>query len=173
MGTINFKTGDFITLCRDPFDPYKYDEYEYTTNYEADLEIVKEILDKYYIYPDYDLEVKFEYGYYEDYEVMVNTLGWIYYDHCIERKWANKQVKDIEACLHDLIDHGMVVCKPGWCTTYMDTKESHKAVKAACKAMREHIRNTPTWYQYEHNIPLHRATTTNISTMATTKEGIA
>ena len=43
----------------------------------------------------------------------------------------------------------LVVCYPGWCTGYEDYKGTCKVIVAAIKGMRDEVKITPTWTQYE------------------------
>lgn len=47
------------------------------------------------------------------------------------------------------VNYCMVQCSPGWCTGYNDYKGTCKAIGTAIKAMRDEVKNTPTWTQYE------------------------
>lgn len=176
MGAINFKTGDFLTLSivlEDIIDEETGEvDYESMALIEEDLyNQAKDIING----SDsgwFSTKVNITPGYYEGFAVTVDDDGWFYYDDAEERKNALKEVKDIEKMLMELCEMGMVVTYPGWCTEYGSYEDTKAAIKAACKKIKDTIRNTPTWYQYNHNIPLHRskATTTNIGNV---KEGIA
>lgn len=166
MGTINYSTGDFITLAVRPFDPYIDDESSYD-DYVTDMaEYIKAIIASYDI-GMYMIKVKFEYGYYDGFCVTVNDDQWSYFDFAEERRDAQREITQLKRMLLELIDAGMVVCSPSWCTTYTDAEESRRLVKSAIARIREYINNVPTWYQYEHNLPTHRvkdARTINVNT---------
>lgn len=175
MGTINFGTSDFITLCREPFDPYIYEDEGYTYDYEYEWETCEEILNKYYL-NGYSIKVALKTGYYESFYLEIKDDGWNYYDFAQERKWALDEVRELEKCLNELVDEGgMVACCPGWCTTYADYKATKKAIREACKAIRQRIKETPTWLQYQRGYTTtpHRKGMTVKETIARTKEATA
>ena len=148
MGTINFSTGDFLTLCNEPFDPFRYTEEEYNDNYEYLTEVVKNILDRY----DFDesaFSIHFEYGYYEGFAVVINEHNYVYYDDSIEKAEAYKSVKALQECLIELTNEvGLIKCVPGWCMRYCNDRETRKAVRHACAEIRRYIKATPTFRSY-------------------------
>lgn len=42
----------------------------------------------------------------------------------------------------------LVKCSPGWCTSYADYNGTIAAIGEAVKAMRDKVKATPTWRQY-------------------------
>lgn len=48
----------------------------------------------------------------------------------------------------DYITMGLVKCSPGWCTGYADYNGTIAAIGEAIKAMRDEVKATPTWRQY-------------------------
>jgi hypothetical protein len=148
MGTVNYKTSDYITLGMKPYDIDDFlndtdfvedfeengygtlEEYAYETinaYYEDDYENVKSELEKhFFIY----FNVSIEYGYYEGFSlnIVLNPSAiW-----CNEDKAdANKEVPEIAAFLKECAGYGMVACYPFWCTGYEDYKQTLGSIEAA------------------------------------------
>ena len=173
MGTINYGTSDYITLSIKPYyttdllcDP---DFLEYLqeidaepgqaediatetiqTYYEADKENAQAILDEaglYYIH------IAIKPGYYEGLYIDIENNFPIFFDDYRERKEALAELKTVKATLEALAGCGYVVTCPGWCTSYGDYNSTMTAIKEAVKAIRNEIKNTPTWRQYTKGEP--------------------
>lgn len=141
MGTINYKTSDYITLA---INVSNYRDNYYDDLIEADFENAAAILDKYSFYY---FHVVIESGYYEGFSLNIeNNFPWFFDDH-FERLEAQKEITEIKKLLMELAGVGMVACFPGWCTSYADYKETKTAIKKAVQEMREEVKTTPTYYQ--------------------------
>ena len=134
MGTINYKTSDYITLGFNCDNFYTNDSDSY---YECDMlyEEAESMLD----------ECEFEYftlglekGYYEGFSVVIenNETVFCYND----KKKAQKEITAIKELLTRLSDClGLVSCRPGWCTGYETVSETIKSIREAVKVMRNDI----------------------------------
>lgn len=160
MGTINHKTSDYITMANYPIDPVDLendtdfmDEYGETAIYdyiqecaECDLENVEGILGK---YDFYYFHVWIESGYYEGFSIQIENNFPIYFDCWEDKRDAQKEITQIKAFLFECADCEIVQCFPGWCTGYANREETIQGIKEAVQAMREEVKATPTWTQYE------------------------
>lgn len=170
MGTINYRTSDYITLAIKPYNPFDFDEEEITEQYCFDNDVDKEdfnvkeyILDLIQSYYEDDLEnvneilskydftyyhVKVEYGYYEGFSLDIENNYGCCYDDWEDRRYANKEITKLKECLKELADVGLVACYPAWCTSYQDYKGTLKCIDKAIKEMRAEVKTIPTWRQY-------------------------
>ena len=170
MGTINHKTSDYITMANYPLcacdlekDPDFMDciregvkEYggtieEAIETYIRDVEEedffnVENILEK---YDFYYFHVVIEPGYYEGFSIQIENNFQVYFDCWEDKRDAQKEITRIKAFLLECADCGIVQCFPGWCTGYANREETIEGIKEAVKAMREEVKATPTWLQYE------------------------
>lgn len=171
MGTINYCTSDYITLG---IKPYDIDGYMNDPDYmdclreeqNIDTNNEKAVLNAIYeqISMDYDedyanvldelenhiftyFHVVLKPGYYEGFSIDIEHNFGICYDDYTEKQEAQKEITEIKEFLMNCAGYGMVACSPGWCTGYSNYKETIKAIKAAIKAMRDEVRNTPTYNQ--------------------------
>lgn len=169
MGTINYRTSDYITMGIKPYetDDYKNDsdfinfireEWGIDTDnetevynaireqidfdYEQDIENVKSILDKYNFW-FYHVAIKP--GYYEGFSLDIENNFPIAYDSYEDKKAAQREITQLKQFLIDCAGIGLVCCFPGWCTTYFDYNETINRIKAAIKEIREESRNITTW----------------------------
>lgn len=170
MGTINHKTSDYITMANYPVDfadlendadfmdciREGIEEYGGTieeaivdyirTCEEDDLINVEGILGK---FDFYYFHVWIEPGYYEGFSIQIENNFPIYFDCWEDKRYAQKEITQIKAFLLECADCGIVQCFPGWCTGYANRVETIKGIKEAVWAMREEVKATPTWLQYE------------------------
>lgn len=164
MGTVNYKTSDYITMGIKPYDYADFDEDEIKESYgfdseedvqaciydliqmyyEDDLENAKSVLGRYSFYY---YKVNIEFGYYEGFTLNIeNNFGYCYDDY--EAKLlANKEITQIKKMLIDLAGIGMVACYPFWYTDYEDYEGTLKCIKEAIKEMRAEVKTIPTWSQ--------------------------
>ena len=170
MGTINYKTSDYITLGINP---------DHVWSFKEDPEIMQELADNikpyggslenevlYYaddifsdLYNDaeailnnydfYYYHVVLESGYYEGFSLNIENNFPVFFDDYMERAEALKEITQIKKLMLDLVEAGLVACYPGWCTGYADYKETKKEVNQAIKEMRTEARFTPTYNQYK------------------------
>ena len=145
MGTINYKTSDYITLgynCNNI--DYEDDFYH---EFISDLyEQIKYRLNQEYFYY---FHVTLEPGYYEGYSINIEFNYPVCFDNWEEKQAAQKEITEIKKFLLECIsDFECVACYPGWCTGYADYKETLEELNAATCLMREKVKSTPTYSQY-------------------------
>ena len=170
MGTINYKTSDYITLAVKPYDPdeirdalidaaWYYDAetiqaedvssaevYNYIDErYHDDFENAKAIIEKYGLYY---YHVTVEPGYYEGIQVLIENNFGVAYNDYQEKREAQKEITKIKTMLLELNDTGFNACGPGWCTTFYTRDETIPMILEAVKEMREEAKATPTWSRY-------------------------
>ena len=170
MGTVNYGTSDYITLGIEPLSSYDLEhdaafmeeieqeiaEYGGTVDeaindyingcMDADFSNIRNELDK-HTFHYFHIVIKS--GYYEGFYLDIENNFGIALNDWTDRREAQKEITEIKGFLHDCADLGLCEVWPGWCTTYNDRETTHKAIDAAVKAMREDVRTTPTWRQYE------------------------
>ena len=154
MGTINYKTSDFITLGYLDYSQQNFDD-EYT-------------LDDYYIYEDddytqiknllekqcfYYFHITLEPGYYSGFTIDIEHNFNYCYDNYSEKLEALKEVTQIKNFLLYIVNNfNISVVYPGWCTTYGDYKTTISEINAAIKEMKNEIKRTPTYYTLKEAI---------------------
>lgn len=145
MGTINYKTSDFITIG------YNCNFIDYDDEFYYDIisdyyEQVKETLkNKYFYY----FNVKLEPGYYEGFSIDIEFNFPVCLDSYEDKQLAQKEITSLKAFLLQCINYfDCCVVYPGWCTGYEDYKNSIKELTAAITEMRQTVKGTPTYYQY-------------------------
>lgn len=167
MGTINYCTSDYITMGIEPTQPYDLmkdaDFLQYCKEEYPDIDpetIAEEEAERYAEddrtnaesilanYSFYYFHIVIKSGYYEGFYIDIENNFPVFYDDYRERKEALQEVREIEKCLIDLANIGIVSCYPSWCMGYANRTQTLKDIKAACKAMRDEIRTTPTYRQY-------------------------
>ena len=142
MGTINYKTSDYITLgynCNytDYDDPY-YNEI--IQDYFDQVAITRARYDFYYFH------VSVEPGYYEGFYIDIEHNFNYCYDNYEEKRLALKEITQIKRFLLECVnDFECVAVYPGWCTGYADYNKTLKELDAAIWEMRETVKSTPTW----------------------------
>ena len=142
MGTINYKTSDFITIgynCNniDYDDPY-YNEI--VTDYYDQVTIARARYNFYYFH------VSVEPGYYEGFHIDIQHNFSYCYDNYAEKRAALREITQIRKFLYECVsDFECCAVWPGWCTTYHDYKTTLQMIDAAAREMREAVKTTPTW----------------------------
>ena len=145
MGTINYKTSDFITIGYN-CEFIDYEDIFYNDIIEDYYNQVKWTLDKENFYY---FRITLEPGYYEGFSINIENNFAICYDDYLDKKEAQKEITRIRAFLATCInDFECCVVHPGWCTTYEDYENSWIKLNEAIKEMRETVKNTPTYYNY-------------------------
>lgn len=169
MGAINYFTSDYITLG---VKPYNY------SDFESDLELMEEIkkeveeyggtvesaiddlINSYYEDDESNIECELEKhrfyyfhvaikpGYYEGFTLDIENNFPVAFDGWEDRREAQKEITEIKEFLTACAGMGLVKCSPGWCTGYSDYNGTIQTINAAIKEMREEVRTTPTWLQY-------------------------
>ena len=177
MGTINYGTSDFITLGIKPYNPEDFesdsgwldfirDEWGIDTEdpeavrdaayedigfcYEDDRENFDSLLDKYRSAAGgfWFFHIKLEPGYYEGLYIDIENNFPVAFNDYVEKRDAQKEITRIKAFFRVLAGCGFVACFPGWCMGYSDYKTTLKEIDSAIRDMRETVKNTPTWAQY-------------------------
>ena len=141
MGTINYKTSDYITIG------YNCNNIDYDDEYYSDL-----IDDCYYQarlaldkYGFNCFNVTIEPGYYDGFSINIE-FEYNYFDDYVEKRDAQKEITQIKQFLLECINYfDCVAVWPGWCTGYSDYKETLQYLDAAVRDMRDTVKNTPTW----------------------------
>ena len=168
MGTINYKTSDYITMGA------RIQNYSDFENDSCFLEEMKEEIDRCglenVIYSEIELNyncdrlnvetylnqhnfyfyhVTIEPGYYEGFSINIENNFPIAYNDREEKRQAQKEITELKQFLLDCAGAGIAVVYPGWCTTELSYNDSVKAIKAAIKEIREESKSIPTWLWYE------------------------
>lgn len=170
MGAVNYYSSDYITLGVPMYDAWdlendpefmaeieeEVNEYGGTVDeairdyieecYQCDYDNIEHELDKHY-FRFYHIEIKP--GYYEGFTLDIQSNFPVAFDGYLEKRDAQKEITEIKSFLLACADLGLVGVCPGWCTSYLDRAETIQAIKAAVQEMREEVRSTPTWLQYE------------------------
>ena len=153
MGTINYRTGKHITLgLDDKFIEQMEDDFAEYNWIEEFYETFKSIKDEYYFN---FFDVKLEYGYYEGFYITVDDNEWEYLDDTEERKEVMQEIRQLQEFLTKCIDNGLVVVYPGWCTSYLDYKQSKIALRKTMHNIRDMVRKIPTYRRYIKTSHLH------------------
>lgn len=147
MGTINYKSSDYITIGLNVYNPDDFevedgeDVYDVIADtIEADREEIQFILNKYNFR---FFDVKIEPGYYEGFSIDI-FLDYLWYDSWQEKKEVLKEATQVGNFLRECVEYGMCQVYPGWCTTYLSYKESLAGIQKAVREMKEEIRKAPT-----------------------------
>ena len=170
MGTVNYRTSDYITLGIEPVSAYdleqdadfmreiraEVEEYggsidEAIRAYirdgeEADRENAQAEIDRHNLHY---YHIKIEPGYYEGFSLDIESNFPIAFNDWQEKRDTQKEITEIKHLLHTLADYGLREVFPGWTTGYSDYTTTHKSIDRAIRAMREEAKATPTWKQYE------------------------
>lgn len=145
MGTINYKTSNYITIGYN-CNYIDYDDefyYEIIQDYYAQI---KYLLEKEYFYY---FNVKLESGYYEGFSIDIEFNFGVCFDDYIDKQKAQKEITRIKAFLTRCIEEfECCVVFPGWCTTYLNYENSILKLNDAIKEMRQIAKDTPTYYTY-------------------------
>lgn len=145
MGSINYKTSDFITLG------YNCNNIDYDDEFYNDL--ISDLYDqiKYRLKQErfYYFHVTLDPGYYEGYSINIEFNYSICFDDWMDKQTAQKEITKIKAFLLECINEfECVAVYPGWCTGYADYNKTLKELAAAIREMRETVKQTPTYNQY-------------------------
>lgn len=143
MGTINYKTSDFITIgynCNN----IDYEEYEWCREtIEEYYNTVSAILKEYSFYY---FHVTVEPGYYEGFYIDMEYNFPYCFDDYTEKRAAQREITQIKKFLLECIEnYECCAVSPGWCTGYADYKKTISRLDGAIKEMRETVKATPTY----------------------------
>lgn len=145
MGTINYKTSDFITIGYN-CEYIDYDDIFYNDIIQDYYVQVNYLLKKEYFYY---FHITLEPGYYEGFSINIEFNFSMCFDNYSDKKEAQKEITRIRAFLANCInDCECCVVYPGWCTTYENYENSWIKLNNAIKEMRQTVKNTPTYQQY-------------------------
>ena len=170
MGTINYKTSDYITMGAriQSYSDFENDSYfleemkeeidrcglenviysEIEENYNCDRLNVETYLNQHnFVF----YHVTIEPGYYEGFSINIENNFPVAYNDREEKRQAQKEITELKQFLLDCAGAGIAVVYPGWCTTELSYNDSVKAIKAAIKEIREESKAIPTWLWYERN----------------------
>ena len=175
MGTINYKTSNYITMGINT-DIYSIDELkkdklfmkemeEEVKEYELNSGVVDDEYLQEYInlcYEDSYEQIKSELkahefcyyhitiepGYYEGFHLYIENNCGVAYVSWTDRAEAQKEITEIKQFLINCAELGLVACFPGWGTSYLDYEGTLKEIDRAIKEMREEVKTIPTWRQY-------------------------
>ena len=144
MGTINYRTSDYITLgynCNE----IDYDEPFYYEFIQDSFDQVKETRAR-YLFEYFSVTV--EPGYYEGFYINIEFN----YSYCLDcwtdRRAAQKEITRVKNFLLECVNfYDLVSVYPGWCTGYADYNQTIKDINAAVYEMRQTVKNAPTWLQ--------------------------
>lgn len=142
MGTINYKTSDYITIGYNCNDIDYEDEYynEIISDYYDQITTARARYNFYYFH------VSIEAGYYEGFSIDIEHNFSYCYDSYNEKRAALREITQIRKFLYECVsDFECCAVSPGWCTTYYDYETTLKKIDEAIKEMRETVRTTPTW----------------------------
>lgn len=167
MGTINYRTSDYITMGVYPQSVWDYEDDK--------AEIIEEMLmngyrniknDEYEsylldrIYEDEEEDycnaervlaeytnclefftVSIEEGYYQGFSIKIEYDGYEF-DDIEDKRRAKEEAEIVGKCLEELAEMGMVACFPSWGTSYADYNRTLELIADAVKAMKEDVRMT-------------------------------
>lgn len=152
MGTINYKTSDYITIGYNldgvVHSGEEHDDFLFWI--EEDCKQIESILEKQCF--NY-FSINIEPGYYEGFSIDIkNNFDFLWFEnsYCFndynEKQRALKEATGLKALLLELVNNfGLCVVYPGWCTGYSDYKTTLKEINAATKEMKAEIKAIPTW----------------------------
>lgn len=159
MGTINYKTSDYITMGAriQNYSDFENDSYfleemkeeidrcglenviysEIEENYNCDRKNVETYLNQH----NFNFyHVTIEPGYYEGFSINIENNFSIAYNNREEKRQAQKEITELKQFLLDCAGVGIAVVYPGWCTKELSYNDSVKAIKASIKEMREELK---------------------------------
>ena len=145
MGTINYKTSDYITLG------YNCNNIDYEDEFYN--EFINDLYDqiKFRLEEErfYYFHVTIEPGYYEGYSINIEFNFSVCFDDYIDKRNAQKEITQIKEFLIECVnDFECVSVYPGWCMGYADYKTTLKEIAAAVREMRDTVKQTPTYNKY-------------------------
>lgn len=172
MSAVNYSTSDYITMGVVPYSVYDLEQdAEFMRELQEEVNeyggTVEEALPRYIsdCYADDRMNIEhelkkhcFQYfhiaikpGYYEGFTLDIEYNYPVAFDGYEDRQEASKEINEIKRFLLDCAGMGLVKCSPGWCTGYADYNGTVAAIGEAVKEMREEVKNTPTWRQYNRS----------------------
>lgn len=166
MGTINYRTSEYITLGYKPEYPSDFaDDKEFMEQMREEAEAVEMDVDDYirdWIYMNeedmynnvlfalkggrefYYFKVEVEPGYYDGFSVQISRDTPLYMEPW-EKDDAYGEIKELEKFLILCANQGMVECYPGWGTGYEDYGKTVADITEAMAQARKDIDDAPVW----------------------------
>lgn len=147
MGTINYRTSEYITLALPSLTLWDgaTDE-DVRVAEESIYQDAKQVLD------GYDLtyfRAQLLPGYYDGFCLDLEYNPPVALDDATDKRRVQREVTQVGHMLRELVGVGLTVCRPGWCLWYGTRAEAMRAIREAVRAMREDVRRTPTWVTLE------------------------
>lgn len=144
MGAVNYGTSDYITLGYH----LTGEDNEIIMDYMREqVENLLNELNTYY----FRLVVKS--GYYEGFYLDIENNFPVAFDWYEEKRDAMKEITQIKKALLQAVKLcNIVQCFPGWCTGYDTVPDTIAAIRKAVNDMRDDVRTTPTWMQYNKEV---------------------
>lgn len=143
MGTINYKTSDFITLGYNTND-IDYDDEFYDELINDEYDEIKYLLNK---QDFYYFHVTLEPGYYEGFTIDIEHNFSYCYDNYYEKLQALKEITRIKEFLLYIVNNFNInVVYPGWCTSYGNYKKTISEINNSIIEMKNSVKLTPTYY---------------------------
>ena len=152
MGTINYTTSEYITIgynCNN----IDYNDEECAFYIQDDFDRIKDRLnhESFYFF-----HVTIEPGYYEGFSINIEFNYPLFFDDFSEKREAQKEVTRIKDFLKWCIDeNGCCAVFPGWCTSYLNYKESLVLLSDAVREMRKTVKDTPSHQRYRRGEGIH------------------
>ncbi len=144
MGTINYKTSDYITLGYYT-NNIDYEEEFFSDDIQFEFDEINALLNKEYFNYYY---ITLEPGYYEGFSFYIENNFSYCFDSYGEKLEALKEITRIKKFLIHIVENfNVCAVAPGWCTSYFDYKETISRINAAAAEMRGDVKNTPTYYK--------------------------
>lgn len=152
MGAVNYFSSDYITMGYDlsawdenDFSSYEEMEEEKAVDMDEMFSTISEMIEcrRFWYF-----HITIKYGYYEGFSLDIENNFPVAFDNWEDKRDAQKEVTQMKAFLFECVNMGLCQVFPGWCTSYLSRSDSLQGIKKAIAAMREEIRNTPTWTQY-------------------------
>ena len=143
MGTINYKTSNYITLGYNTGN-INYDDEFYSNDINFEYDEISAILKNEFFYY---FNITLKPGYYEGFIIDIeNNFNYCFNDYT-EKLEALKELTRIKNFLIYIVDNFNInVVYPGWCTSYGDHKKTISEINAAIKEMKNEVKNIPTYY---------------------------
>ena len=144
MGTINYKTSDYITLGYNLNNVNHEDDFYYDDiNFEYD-QICAILKSEYFTY----FHIKLEPGYYEGFSIDIEYNFSYCLDNYFEKLEAQKEITRIKNFMLYIVENfNICAVFPGWCTGYSDYKKTISVINEAIQEMRGVVKETPTYYK--------------------------
>ncbi len=115
---------------------------------EEDLSNIKCFLDNHENLPEH-YEISIVNGYYEGFYLNIeDDIPWVF-DDSEEKKEYLKDITRLKKVLLELLDNGLCVVYPGWCTDFADKKNSVKEIMTFVKNLREEVKAVDTFAVYK------------------------